>query len=112
MYFSVPHAIKDTDLPLSCKNEPTMKIDPKRKVHNVSGENIVISQVEGTVDMTKVVALNESAMLLYNELKSKDFTTDDIVQVLLDNYDIDEATARRDAEEWVVSMREQGLIID
>lgn len=89
-----------------------MRIDTRRKVRNVSGENIIIRQLEGTVDMTQVVALNESAMLLYNELKSKDFTTDDIVQVLLDNYDIDEATARRDAEEWVVSMREQGLIID
>lgn len=89
-----------------------MRINPKRKVHNVSGENIVISQIEGTADMTQVVALNESAMLLYNNLRSKDFKVEDIVQVLLDNYDIDESTAHRDAEEWVASMREQGLIID
>ena len=71
-----------------------MRIDTRRKVRNVSGENIIIRQLEGTVDMTQVVALNESAMLLYNELKDKDFTIEDIVQTLLAHYDTDEATPR------------------
>ena len=89
-----------------------MRIDTRRKVRNVSGENIIIRQLEGTVDMTQVVALNESAMLLYNELKDKDFTIEDIVQTLLAHYDTDEATARRDAEDWVAAMRIQNLMTD
>ena len=89
-----------------------MRIDTRRKVRNVSGENIVIRQLEGTVDMTQVGALNESAMLLYNELKGKDFTVEDVVKALLAHYDTDEATARHDAEEWVAAMRKQELIID
>lgn len=89
-----------------------MRIDTRRKVRNVSGENIIIRQLEDTVDMTQVVALNESAMLLYNELKDKDFTIEDIVQTLLAHYDTDEATARRDAEDWVAAMRKQNLMTD
>lgn len=89
-----------------------MRIDTRRKVRNVSGENIIIRQLEGTVDMTQVVALNESAMLLYNELKDKDFTIEDIVQTLLAHYDTDEATVRRDAEDWVAAMRKQNLMTD
>ena len=89
-----------------------MRIDTRRKVRNVSGENIIIRQLEGTVDMTQVVALNESAMLLYNELKDKDFTIEDIVQTLLAHYDTDEGTARRDAEDWVAAMRKQNLMTD
>ena len=89
-----------------------MRIDTRRKVRNVSGENIIIRQLEGTVDMTQVMALNESAMLLYNELKDKDFTIEDIVQTLLAHYDTDEATARRDAEDWVAAMRKQNLMTD
>ena len=89
-----------------------MRIDTRRKVRNVSGENIIIRQLEGTVDMTQVVALNESAILLYNELKDKDFTIEDIVQTLLAHYDTDEATARRDAEDWVAAMRKQNLMTD
>ena len=42
-----------------------MRINEKMKVRTVAGENIVMIQgVEGT-DMTRVVALNESAMVLY-----------------------------------------------
>lgn len=89
-----------------------MKIDSKKKVRNVAGENIVIMQADNAVDMTKVVALNESALLVYNKLVGKEFGVDDVVRVLTDEYDVDEATARRDAEAWVASMRNEHLIID
>lgn len=112
MYFSMHYAIKGPHMTLLYKTTLTMRINTKRKVRNVAGENIVIRQLEGAVDMTQVAALNESAMLLYNELKDKDFTLEDIVQTLLAHYDTDEATARRDAEEWVAAMRKQDLVTD
>ena len=40
-----------------------MRFDERKKVRTVAGENIVIMQADGEADMTKVVALNESAML-------------------------------------------------
>ncbi len=89
-----------------------MKFDDRKKVRNVAGENIVIMQSANTVDMTKVVALNESAMLVHERLTGKEFTVDDVVRVLTDEYEVDEATARRDAEALVASMRNEGLIID
>ena len=89
-----------------------MKINDNLKVRTVAGENIVMMQgVDGT-DMTRVVALNESSMLLYDTLKDKDFTVKEAVQALLENYDVDEVTARRDVDEWVASMRKQGLILN
>lgn len=89
-----------------------MKIDIRKKVRQVSGENIVLMQAAGTADMTQVVALNESALELYNILKEHEFTLDDVVRTMLDTYEVDEATARADAEKWVAQMREQRLIID
>lgn len=89
-----------------------MRIDTNKKVRQVSGENIVIMQAAGTTDMTQVVALNESALELYNMLKGGDFTLDDVVKTMLDTYEVDAATARADAETWIGQMREQGLIID
>lgn len=89
-----------------------MIFDDRKKVRNVAGENIVIMQSANTVDMTKVVALNESAMLVHERLTGKEFTVDDVVRVLTDEYEVDEATARRDAEALVASMRNEGLIID
>lgn len=89
-----------------------MKIDSRKKVHHVSGENIIMMPAAGTADMTQVVALNESALELYNRLKEREFTLDDVVRALLDTYEVDEATARADAEKWVGQMRKQQLIID
>lgn len=89
-----------------------MRIDERKKVRKVAGENIVIMQSDNTVDMTKVVALNESAMLVYERLAGKEITVADVAQVLTDEYEVDDATALRDAEALVASMRKEHLIID
>ena len=89
-----------------------MRIDERKKVRNVFGENIVIMQSDNTVDMTKVVALNESALLVHDRLVGKDFTVADVARVMTDEYDVDEATALRDAEALVASMRKEHLIVD
>lgn len=89
-----------------------MRIDDRKKVRNVAGENIVMMRSDNTVDMTKVVALNESAMLVYERLTGKEFTVADVARVLTDEYEVDEATALRDAEALVASMRKEHLVID
>lgn len=89
-----------------------MRFDERKKVRTVAGENIVIMQADGEADMTKVVALNESAMLVYEQLNGKEFAVADVARVLTDGYEVDEATAMSDAEELVASMRREHLIID
>ena len=89
-----------------------MRIDRIKKVRQVASENIIISQVDGVTDMTRVAALNESALELYNQLKGREFTIDDVTKVLLDTYDVDEPTAHADAATWVEQMRKEGLIVD
>jgi len=89
-----------------------MRFDERKKVRTVAGENIVIMQADGEADMTKVVALNESAMLVYEQLKGKEFAVADVARVLTDGYEVDEATAMADAEELVANMRREHLIID
>lgn len=89
-----------------------MRFDERKKVRTVAGENIVIMQADGEADMTKVVALNESAMLVYEQLKGKEFAVADVARVLTDEYEVDEATAMADAEVLVADMRKEHLIID
>lgn len=89
-----------------------MKINPNIKIRNVAGENIVMRVGRNGTDMTTVIAFNESSMTLCNKLADKDFTIDDAVQVLTEAYEVDEATARRDAEEWLRQMRDNGMLCD
>lgn len=87
-----------------------MKINDNLKVRTVAGENIVMMQgVDGT-DMTRVVALNESALLLFNRLSGCEFEVDGVVRVLTDEYEVNEADARKDAEAWVDEMIKNALV--
>lgn len=88
-----------------------MRIDSHKKVRDVAGEHIVIRQDANTADMTTVIGLNDSALLLYNQLKDRDFNVSDVTALLMEEYTVDEATAQHDAAEWIRQMKEQGLII-
>lgn len=88
-----------------------MRIDTRKKLRNVAGENIVIMSDGQASDMTRVVAFNESALEVYNALKEREFELDDVVRVLTDIYEVDEATARRDAEAWIAAMRKNDMLL-
>ena len=87
-----------------------MRINDKMKVRTVAGENIVIMQDASGSDMTRVVALNESALLLYNALAAREFEVDDIVRLLTEEYEVNETDARKDAEAWVSEMKKNALV--
>ena len=89
-----------------------MKFNPIMKVRHVAGEDIAMRVGVGGTDMTTVIALNESALLIYNKLQGREFGIDDAVAVLREEYDIDEPTARRDVENLVQEMRQNEMIID
>ena len=87
-----------------------MKFKDGYKVRSMAGENVVIMQ--GTVgsDMTRIISLNDSSLLLWNELQDKEFEVADVANILVENYGIDLATAERDAKTWVEKLQECGLI--
>lgn len=87
-----------------------MKISPKYKVRRVADEDIVLVQGRNPGDMTTVIALNESSLYLWNNLVGKDFEIDDICRLLTEYYDVDEATARADAEKWVSTLAQNNIL--
>lgn len=87
-----------------------MRILPKYKVRNVANESVVLVQGRNPGDMTSVIALNETSLYLWNELYGKDFGLQDIVSLLTGRYDVDEATATKDAESWVATLREKSVL--
>lgn len=88
-----------------------MRILPKYKVRNVANENVVLVQGRNPGDMTSVIALNETSLYLWNELNGKDFELQDVVRLLMGRYDVEEATATKDAESWLATLREKSVIV-
>lgn len=87
-----------------------MRINPEYKVREIAGENVVILQGEYGADMTRIITLNESALLLWNELLGREFTVEDAADVLIKSYDVEAATALRDAQLWIDKLSECKLL--
>ena len=87
-----------------------MRINQNSKVREIAGENVVIMQGRNGADLTQIITLNESALILWQALSGSDFEVEDAQRVLTENFEVDDATALRDAQQWVERMRECKLI--
>lgn len=87
-----------------------MRIREAYKVREMAGEHVVIMQGRKGVDMTRIISLNDSSLYLWNALAGKDFEVEDVTRLLTDRYEVDPATAARDAAAWVAKLRECNLI--
>lgn len=86
-----------------------MKFKEEYKVREIAGENVIIKQGRFGVDMTRVIALNASSLLLWNQLQGREFEVEDVAKILVDNYEIDQHTALIDAARWIEKLQESGL---
>lgn len=75
------------------------------KVRQVAGENLIVGQGRLNADMTKVISLNDTAVLLWNELVGKDFSCEDVADVLVSTYGIERERAMTDASKWIEKLK-------
>ena len=87
-----------------------MRFKEGYKVRSMAGENVVIMQGTAGSDMTRIISLNDSSLLLWNALQGKEFEVADVATLLVDEYEIDLETATADAEAWVAKLSECGLV--
>ena len=87
-----------------------MRINPNYKLREIAGETIVVNQGTANVNMTRIISLNKSARLLYEEMAGKEFTVEDVAKALVNKYEIGDELALKDAQKWVESLKECGVI--
>lgn len=87
-----------------------MKIKEGFELRDVCGENIIIAHGIENIDFTKVITLNASAAMLWKEVQGREFTEDELVDMLLKEYEVDSQTARQDVDALVNSWIEAGLV--
>lgn len=79
-------------------------------LRDICGEKIIVAEGIENIDFSSIISMNESAAFLWQQLKGKPFTTDDMTRLLLDEYEVDEATARHDAEKLAQDWLKAGII--
>ena len=78
---------------------------------NVCGEYIIVPAGNENRDYSKVINPNPTAAFLWEKMSSEEsFTIDDMVNALLEEYDVEERVAREDCEKIVERWKEMELI--
>jgi hypothetical protein len=80
------------------------------RLRTICGENIIVAEGISNIDFSKIISLNESAAYLWQQVEGKDFDEDELVRLLDAEYEVDEATARKDARELIASWLHAGII--
>lgn len=81
-------------------------------LRSICNEHIVTGEGLARVDFSKVISLNPTAAYLWEQVQDKDFTAEDLVDLLTERYDVDRERARADVDKLLVSWREAGLMAE
>ena len=86
-----------------------MRIKDGFTLRSICGEYVVVGEGLQQVNFNKMLSLNESAAYLWKAVQGKDFTTEDLTRLLLDQYEVTEEVASADAKKLCEIWMEQGV---
>lgn len=73
-------------------------------------EFIITGEGPAQVNFNKMISLNSTAAYLWRSVEGREFSVDDLTALLLEEYDVDEGTASKDALAIVNKWIEIGLV--
>jgi hypothetical protein len=86
-----------------------MRIKSGFIIREIAGSPVVIPIGERVIDYKGMMLPNETGAFLWRKLQN-DATFEQLLQSVLDEYDVDEATASADIEEFLNEMRSVGAL--
>lgn len=86
-----------------------MKIKKGFAKREIAGSNIVVPVGKTSLDFNGMITLNESGSFFWDCLCA-DTTIDEVVKKVTDEYEVDDATARKDVEAFVKMLEDNNLL--
>ena len=86
-----------------------MKAKTGFNLRNVCGEQVIVAEGRENIDFSNIISMNETSAYLWNAIQGKDFTVDDLVELLTQEYDVDKQTARKDEQALANQWLEAGI---
>lgn len=85
-----------------------MKLKPGFIMREIAGEIIVVPSGD-ELNVNMMITLNDTGRFLWQRLEIG-ATLDELVQAMLEEYDVDEQTARAGVERFVSKLQERGFL--
>ena len=87
-----------------------MKLKKDFTLRTVMNQKVLIAEGSNADSFGKIINLNSSAAMLWEELVGKTFEVEDAADLLVQKYGIDRAQALEDAKYIIDLMAEKGLL--
>ena len=88
-----------------------MKIDKNFVLREIAGEYIIIPTGRTALEFNGLITVNEVGMELWKMLQ-EDVTFDDLLNGILEEYDVDENAAREDIQEFLDRLVKEGILTE
>lgn len=88
-----------------------MKLKDGIVTNSIDGESFAIATGKAAKDFNGLIKNNPTAAFIF-ELLKKEQTEDSIVKAMLDKYDVDEETVRKDVRALLELLKNKNLIED
>lgn len=86
-----------------------MRIDKEFILREIAGDLIIIPAGKTVLDFNGLITVNEVGVSLWNMLQNE-VTFEELVQGILDEYDVEESVAREDVQEFLAALIDVGII--
>lgn len=86
-----------------------MKIAKEFILRDIAGESVLVPTGATTQEFNGMITLSDTARFLWENVEKAN-SLDDLVQMVLDTYEVDEETARRDTIAFVRDNLREGFI--
>lgn len=88
-----------------------MRINPDYKLHRLGRHYMIVDRCADNTNLANVYSLNSAAGKLWIEAADKDFTADDLTQILCRDYEVDKDRAAADVLALLGKWRDAGFIL-
>lgn len=80
------------------------------RLRTVCGEHIIVAEGMANIDFSSIISLNDPAAFLWEKALGQAFTEENLTQWLMDEYEVDEPTAREDVASLVADWLQAGIV--
>ena len=87
-----------------------MKLKEDLVLRHVGDDHIIVDPGQEMVDLSKVFTLNDSAAWLWEKLAGQSFTSETVVELLSEAYNIPHTQAAGDAQRLIENFEKNGLL--
>lgn len=89
-----------------------MKLREGFIIREVAGSTVVVPTGDLMAEFSKMFTINEVGKFIIELLQSQDITIKEIVEMIVNEYDIDEEMAMQDTENFIQKLKEDNMLED